>query len=578
MDEMQHDEMHEDITDQKAEVSIQYAIGAVIFLIVGLAVGYYLASYNIFPKDEIKDNQQVDEVRDTLHDVKNDTDGEVVGDMNVGRLDVTWLGAKEVDPLFAYPESEYERDDSYYEVGRVTSAGEFFDYTVVLAQVWSEGLSFFPGHYRFLVKNGEKPALLTDISDFVDEWSGLPLGQYVTRSDVRLKGLVFPESINDPNTGIDLILHKEVRDMYDLDTNVEFSFTDPVLGSIYTTRDYPTGETPFASRYNQFGFYARANDGSLLVYYYQPPFIGEDHVPQFTYDKGEVNQQDYHWTNIGGCGSQNYIALADPSFVTMKDLKSVGKTANGTVIYELSDPEHAALKDVYDTDYFVWEEGAVKIPYEEFVKQHPLLYFVDPFDRLIELQSFLFIPAAECGKPVIYLYPEEDINVSVHVEPQGGFTYTEPEYNGGWNVHTTTDSLITDLATGQTYPYLFWEGRGGLYEKPDRGTVVGQSEVEAFLTESLGAMGLNDKEIADFNEFWLPRMREKPYYAISFLGTPAMNILAPLHIEPQPDTIFRVLMDFTPLDEVVEMQPQRFPSFERIGFTVVEWGGVIRSE
>ncbi|MDD5051065.1 MAG: hypothetical protein PHV93_05025, partial [Candidatus Pacebacteria bacterium] len=90
------------------------------------------------------------------------------------------------------------------------------------------------------------------------------------------------------------------------------------------------------------------------------------------------------------------------------------------------------------------------------------------------------------------------------------------------------------------------------------------------------ALGLNDKERADFIEFWEPRMTGAPYFFVTFLGTQAMNKLAPLTITPKPDTIIRVLMDFTPLQKPIEVSSLVIHTPVRKGFTVFEWGGVLR--
>ena len=233
-----------------------------------------------------------------------------------------------------------------------------------------------------------------------------------------------------------------------------------------------------------------------------------------------------------------------------------------------------SLKQAYD--YWYPFAGEAKITYEEFLRQHPIIFYRDPFGRLIEGLSSQFIPPVECGKPVIYLYPEHTQDVSVKVEPRGGFSYTDPAYGNGWFVRATPAGELTELSSGKPYPYLFWEGRGGIYETPKRGFVVSQVEVETFLDDSLAKLGLNTKETADFKEFWLPRMQSTPYYFIAFLGNDAMDELAPLTVEPKPDTVIRVLMDFTPLEQPIEVQGYELRAPARKGFTVVEWGGVLR--
>ena len=217
----------------------------------------------------------------------------------------------------------------------------------------------------------------------------------------------------------------------------------------------------------------------------------------------------------------------------------------------------------------------VKVSYATFVAAHPLVFFVDPFDRLIKLQSTKYGPQVECGKPVIYLYPPQTTYVHVDLRPAGGFTYTEPVYKNGWDVRATPSGQLTELSTGAIYPYLFWEGRGGVYETPDRGFVVARDQVSTFLDQKLALLGLNAKETADFKEFWVPRMQAAPWYFVTFSGNRVMDQIAPLQVTPKPDTIIRVLMDFRGLAMPISVQPQTITTPTRTGFTVVEWGGVL---
>ncbi len=187
------------------------------------------------------------------------------------------------------------------------------------------------------------------------------------------------------------------------------------------------------------------------------------------------------------------------------------------------------------------------------------------------------MPAAECGKPVIYLYPEQTTEVAVTLDPKGGFTKTEPAYGNGWSVTASPDGALVNHNDGQVYPYLFWEGRGGLYSAPEKYWVVAEAQVHEFLTDTLSTLGLNEKEIADFQEFWEPRMQGSPYYKIGFWGNAVMDRLAPITVTPTPQTVIRLLMDYQPLESVIPSNPPQLPQTPvRNGFTVVEWGGVIQ--
>jgi len=47
----------------------------------------------------------------------------------------------------------------------------------------------------------------------------------------------------------------------------------------------------------------------------------------------------------------------------------------------------------------------------------------------------------------------------------------------------------------------------------------------------------------------------------------------PLEINPQPDTLIRVIMDYKPLNNPIVVSEQQLTTPTRSGFTVVEWGG-----
>ena len=181
-------------------------------------------------------------------------------------------------------------------------------------------------------------------------------------------------------------------------------------------------------------------------------------------------------------------------------------------------------------------------------------------------------------KPVIYLYPEEEMNITVGLDIQGDLTCTYPVYdpNFGWNVSATPDSVITDLSTGRNYDYLFYECRCDIPDPFAQSVCVRGEDTAAFLEQYLEAAGLNYSEINDFITYWLPRMENNPYNLIAF-PTESYSELAELNVSPAPDSVIRVYMVFSPLDaevDIPEDQQLQLPQTpERTGFTLVEWGG-----
>ena len=85
-------------------------------------------------------------------------------------------------------------------------------------------------------------------------------------------------------------------------------------------------------------------------------------------------------------------------------------------------------------------------------------------------------------------------------------------------------------------------------------------------------IGLTPREYNEFIVYWLPKMQDNPYNLISFQSE-AYTDAAKLDIDPTPDSVLRVFMAWKPLHRAQNIEPQTFASFERNGFTVVEWGG-----
>ena len=48
----------------------------------------------------------------------------------------------------------------------------------------------------------------------------------------------------------------------------------------------------------------------------------------------------------------------------------------------------------------------------------------------------------------------------------------------------------------------------------------------------------------------------------------------PLEINPKPNTLIRVMMEYKPSNKYVKLPEQKIITPERKGFVVVEWGGI----
>lgn len=305
------------------------------------------------------------------------------------------------------------------------------------------------------------------------------------------------------------------------------------------------------------------------------------------WERKENTKDTYrYYLQVGGCGKGlPCTAVVDnESWFNPNDLVEIGKSKDGQSVYELQDKaNNEYYKNLFKTEV-AYEDGVLAVneqgelteaqKFQKFLDDQPIFFWQDPMDHWYAFKKNKYNPMAECGKPVIYLYPEKTTKVNVQVKPNGGFSKTEPSYlANGWDVLATPDSQLFNYADKTTYPYLFWEGHAYNMSMPTEGFVMKKSDVGTKMNILLSKLGLNAKEIKDFMEFWQPKLEVKPYVFVTFVSQTEFDKLAPLTITPAPDKVIRVFMDYAPLDQPVNVRPMKIITPVRTGFTVVEWGG-----
>lgn len=432
----------------------------------------------------------------------------------------------------------------FYKAG-VVAEGEYKGLPIYLKSV-EEG----PGGPTFshiMIKNGKKISL--------------------EENEVKIEGLFdYPDKITIPEKNYSLTKGLVAYKLFPNKKNIAALFRDESLGNFYTDENgCAIAELP---------------DHTAISYDFKLPFD----VNEITFLDGKKNTENYNYggyLKTSGCSPLLCFivnTINEQLLIPDKRLKIAGKTDTEDLIYELNDSSSKELKDFYS------RIDIAKYTYQNFLMLHPFLYWKDPLGRWVELTNSGYSypekeeTGAEMCKPAIYLYPENKTMLNVQVFPNGGFTYTNPFYeNKGWNVEANPDGRIKDLKTGKEYEYLYWEGKGLNYPAKEEGWVIKKENLEKFLDEKLALVGLNDKEISGFEEYWLKRLSSKPYYQISFLTQNEFNELAPISFYPEtPETLIRVMMTARGLDEAKNIPEQHLPPTpERNGFTAVEWGGTL---
>ena len=186
-------------------------------------------------------------------------------------------------------------------------------------------------------------------------------------------------------------------------------------------------------------------------------------------------------------------------------------------------------------------------------------------------------PNPETAKPVIYLYPEQETKVNVQLTFNGTLISTYPTLPPeGWTVTAQPDGTLTD-EEGRSYRYLFWEGVADVDWKQDSGFLVKAEDAREFREQSLTQLGLNELEQNDFITYWLPKLEKNGESFVTFAAEQYTDN-AILTVTPQPDSVLRVQMLISKVDDsnraaFQKLPEQELPRFEREGFVLVEWGG-----
>lgn len=210
------------------------------------------------------------------------------------------------------------------------------------------------------------------------------------------------------------------------------------------------------------------------------------------------------------------------------------------------------------------------------------LYFIELDKEYADKDIFINVSNVASGnvnvsyKPIIYIYPEEEMNVDVKLNFEDRLLVSYPEYRNNWSVLAKEEGMLIDNKTGRELYSLYYEASNKLdFKVEEDGFVVSKDEIIPFLESKLEILGLNYKESEEFIIYWLPILKKNKYNYIRFASMDEINENLSLDIEPKPESLIRVLMTFKGLDEKIEVREQKLDKVVRNGYSVVEWGATI---
>ena len=190
--------------------------------------------------------------------------------------------------------------------------------------------------------------------------------------------------------------------------------------------------------------------------------------------------------------------------------------------------------------------------------------------------SGLPIPGVDDGvdilKPNIYIYSDEPVWLTVAFDRPELLTVSIPEYKEGWTVRTEKDGKLTGYS--EEYDFLFYESRSqvGWFQTEEGFLLTADNRAEQ-MEAILDLYGFNEKEKADFIEFWDEKLDADTTYAAYPQDTACLDEVMPVRFSEEPDHVFRLWFGF----EECEIAPSlpEIEEIERDGLTVVEWGGYL---
>lgn len=481
---------------------------------------------------------------------------------------VTWIQPVKLDDLGLFESSGneysvYSKTD-YYKVGEIDNDGE-----IILASVSLDQPSTNTDVHR-IIRRGDNFTRIARNSDELSENYSTSgnlnsdedfVFQSLLVDDLIVKGLTKLVKANGWSLYFDD--DSEVASQRQLSKVTQTKWGDLMLVK-YKNID--------GGSVSQVATYAiKLNDSTEVSYKPMPSFLRDDYTLNVTWADLTKENNKYQQVQSGGCGlgSSAFPLIVDDNGVA--SLKEIAKSSSGDKILSSDDSSNTIIKYGYEMYQMGREGGAIK-DMGEFISATGIIVWEDDYGNNIGYVNMDYAPQVECGKPVVYLYPTEETEVAVKVG--ANITVSEPEYGQGWKGLAKPSGEI--MVDGKSYHNLFWEGLGwGSYPIIKSGTIIKTADARATITSQLKSMSLNDREIADFLEFWMVKMPKNEYMRISWIYGEEMNKLAPLQVTPKPDSVIRVFMDFVGLDKSIEIKDQVLPKFERKGFTVVEWGGLL---
>lgn len=269
---------------------------------------------------------------------------------------------------------------------------------------------------------------------------------------------------------------------------------------------------------------------------------------------------------------KKYYIIFEDGAVYLKEYKGekykLENITNGYIIsFSYMSDASSNSKVTHGEGYYI----TIKTGYDDVNKHYGYEYYFDPKTKKIESWEFKGMEGYE--KPILYLYPKKEMQITVNFEHEELLTTTYPKFNNEWKVMAKPNGDLYDK-NGKYYYGLYWEEDTNHYVDFSTGFYVNGDNAIDFLEEKLSYIGLNDKERNEFIMYWLPVLEKNEHNLVYFELTEERESYNKLIISPKPDSMLRLAIHVKKVNSKYDIAPQQLTQFNRTGFTAVEWGGI----
>ncbi len=219
------------------------------------------------------------------------------------------------------------------------------------------------------------------------------------------------------------------------------------------------------------------------------------------------------------------------------------------------------------------------------------------------LFCIMYLTPTTTRKPAIYLYPEKTTQISVKLDKTIKYNNVIPKYKKGWFVEAEPNGYLRDLQPKYTkcsklpykefgfeyskqaceinkYPYIYWDGVQLVKPLPKKevGFIVAKNDIESFLTARADEMKFLETEKSEFVRYWKKQMQDTNWknFKVYFLQNEEVDDYYPIYVEPKPVSSNRVQIIISKAKKNEKLPAQTLVPFNRDGYTLVEWGGIIK--